>query len=360
MEADRTTPTSITRDQVAAEAGVSSATVSRVYNAPHLVTEDRRLRVLEAARRLGYLPNKAASALRRKGSGVITLVDIRKPPRSYYWNSIPAFEWFYADSIRGVKEALQDTMFHLNLETISIDVNESLDRIAASSDAIICFDVDLLPEAEAIKGLGIPFMLAHHTAGFDGYPRCSTDNHFGGSLQAHQLRDAGVLRPIYLTGNIPDVYPHTERLEGFLAAWDGFGLPEPCIISIPGDTGKRGGSSAVPEIVRAVKQSGCDGIAVVNDLTLIGAKYTYDQVTGIGYQDSLVWVGYDAVPFREFLPFSFHSVDIRPRQVYRLAAEQLLSQLGVKTGRCTNGSEVSLTIAPVKAPAITPQQTCAE
>ena len=350
MESDRTSP-SITRDQVAAAAGVSSATVSRVYNTPHLVTADRRGRVLEAAHRLGYRPNKAASALRRNGSGVIALVDFQKPPRSYSWNSIPAFEWSYADSIRGVKEALHDTRYHLNLETVRIDTPETLDRIAASSDAVICFDVDLGSEAESIQRLGIPYILAHHTAGFEGHPRCSTDNHHGGRLQARLLRDNGVTRPIYLTGNIPEVYPHKERLEGFVAEWDGYGLHEPCVISVPGDTGKRGGSGAVPQIVQAVRRSACDGIAVVNDLTLIGAKYAYDQLAGTSLRTPLIWVGYDDVPFREFLPFSFHSVGIRPLDVYRCAAEQLLLLLGSPAYRAQGDKSPAFTVEPVMVPA---------
>ena len=44
-------------------AGVSTATVSRCLNAPDKVVERTRVRVLEAVRELGYLPNFGARAM---------------------------------------------------------------------------------------------------------------------------------------------------------------------------------------------------------------------------------------------------------------------------------------------------------
>ncbi len=58
----------ITRADVAALAGVSGMTVSRVLNNSPLVTEDTRRAVLEACRKLKYRPNAFASGLRNKKS----------------------------------------------------------------------------------------------------------------------------------------------------------------------------------------------------------------------------------------------------------------------------------------------------
>lgn len=68
----------VTRNQVAKEANVSSATVSRVFNNPNSVSQELRDNVLSAAKKLQYVPNKAASQLRRKGTGVIAVVKINK------------------------------------------------------------------------------------------------------------------------------------------------------------------------------------------------------------------------------------------------------------------------------------------
>jgi len=64
----------VTQADVAREAGVSVVTVSRALSEPTLVAEDTRIRILEAASRLGYTPNLLArwlSSRRSKTIGVI-------------------------------------------------------------------------------------------------------------------------------------------------------------------------------------------------------------------------------------------------------------------------------------------------
>ena len=54
---------------VARDAGVSTATVSRVLSAPERVAESTRARVLASVERLGYAPNVAAKSLRTLRTG---------------------------------------------------------------------------------------------------------------------------------------------------------------------------------------------------------------------------------------------------------------------------------------------------
>ena len=60
--------------EVAKQAGVSSATVSRVFNLPDKVTEATRERVERIAKALGYMPNASARALRTQRSRVLGVV----------------------------------------------------------------------------------------------------------------------------------------------------------------------------------------------------------------------------------------------------------------------------------------------
>ena len=67
---------------IAAEAGVSPATVSRVLNnRPGTMTDETRRRVLEVIERTGYRPSSAARSLRAGRSGVLGVIiaDIRNP-----------------------------------------------------------------------------------------------------------------------------------------------------------------------------------------------------------------------------------------------------------------------------------------
>jgi LacI family transcriptional regulator/LacI family repressor for deo operon, udp, cdd, tsx, nupC, and nupG len=59
---------------VAALAGVSKATASRVLSRPELVAPDTASKVLEAARKLSFVPNRAARQLARGRTGIVAIV----------------------------------------------------------------------------------------------------------------------------------------------------------------------------------------------------------------------------------------------------------------------------------------------
>jgi LacI family repressor for deo operon, udp, cdd, tsx, nupC, and nupG len=82
-----------TIQDVARSAGVSTATVSRVFSAPEQVAEVTRARVRAAVADLGYTPNLAAKTLRtlRTDKILVTVPDISNP--------------FFSQVIRGVEEA---------------------------------------------------------------------------------------------------------------------------------------------------------------------------------------------------------------------------------------------------------------
>lgn len=67
--------------RVAAVAGVSTSTVSRVFAAPDVVKEETRERVLAVARRLGYSPNRIARSLAMGRTSTLGLIvpDIANP-----------------------------------------------------------------------------------------------------------------------------------------------------------------------------------------------------------------------------------------------------------------------------------------
>ena len=71
-----------TRDDVAREAGTSSAVVSYVINhGPRPVSEQTRRKVLEAIRRTGYVPNNIAKSLANGTSDTYALLvtDLANP-----------------------------------------------------------------------------------------------------------------------------------------------------------------------------------------------------------------------------------------------------------------------------------------
>ena len=91
---------------IAAEAGVSIATVSHAFRNPGRVSDKTRKKVLKAAKNLGYTPNRLASNLRTSKSGNIVVI-IPDVADSYNSRIITAIEQVSHE--RGYSVLLGDT-----------------------------------------------------------------------------------------------------------------------------------------------------------------------------------------------------------------------------------------------------------
>ncbi|MFD5118269.1 LacI family DNA-binding transcriptional regulator [Streptomyces sp. NPDC058385] len=113
---------------VARAAGVSKATASRALQRPELVAEPTRLRVLDAAQRLGFHPNAAARALTTGRTGLVGLVvpTLSNP--------------FFAPLVMGAQETAEKTDHHLLIAVSEYDPTreaELADRLAEQADGLI-------------------------------------------------------------------------------------------------------------------------------------------------------------------------------------------------------------------------------
>ncbi|MFE6752500.1 LacI family DNA-binding transcriptional regulator [Streptomyces sp. NPDC057684] len=113
---------------VAHAAGVSKATASRALQRPELVAEPTRLRVLDAAQRLGFHPNAAARALTTGRTGLVGLVvpTLSNP--------------FFAPLVMGAQQTAEKTDHHLLIAVSEYDPTreaELADRLAEQADGLI-------------------------------------------------------------------------------------------------------------------------------------------------------------------------------------------------------------------------------
>lgn len=109
---------------IAAKAGVSFKTVSRVLNGYTSVAEDLRERVLGAMRELDYRPNQAARQMRGRKAFAIALIpalrdDMNELGRTHRMPS------YLSDVITGMIQACQDADYRLLVETLSSTESES-------------------------------------------------------------------------------------------------------------------------------------------------------------------------------------------------------------------------------------------
>ena len=327
-----------TRKEVALQAGVSEATVSRVYNFPKSVAADKVLRVKNAAKKLNYIPNKYASALRRKGSGVILFLEKRQKS-GYQWTQMRHYNSFYAEIIRALTQEAEKTLYHLDLQTVTTEKQILKHADPKLCDGIIGFNFETETSAQVFKNTGVPYICCHHTESFKHLNTVSTDNFFGGKIQAQALKEAGYQNPVYVTGALVESFAHQQRLEGFQSVWLSPAAvieTEPTIV---------GGRTIAEKLLKMIQHRAVDSIGVVNDLTAIGI-IQHLMKAGLEIPGDVAIIGYDNLPVISALPFDLTTIDLALPELYKKAFRALLEVMRGKkdfTGKvkpklCTGNS----------------------
>lgn len=319
----------VDRDNVAQKAGVSSATVSRVFNHPEKVSREKRQIVLEAAAQLSYTPNKNAAILARGIHGRILLLDNNQLLKYDKKNSF-YYSWLYIDLLNQIQSVLKNTIYELVISNME-DLKYQESRDLKDFDGIICFDIETIEDLEPIIKSGIPYVFGHHVRDFFLKNRIYTDNFYGGYIQARFLRETGHEKCIYITDLREQFNSHRERFLGFNEIYN-----EKNSLVIEGLVGKEGGAKSIRSVIELIKDGKYQSIAVVNDLTAIGVYFELIN-KGIKIPEDVSLIGYDNLPFTSLLPKRLSTIDIKIGHLYRWAAEDLLRIIeGKSTGmnRC--------------------------
>lgn len=205
-----------TMRDVAARAGVSAMTVSRVLKDDPRVTEATRKRVLSAVDALGYRRNETARRLRVGGSGMIGLVvtNLANP--------------FYSRLALGV----QEVAYEHGLRVLLGNTAEQVDRERGLVEDLAASQVDgmiVVPAGGSHRHLapaalrGMPIVLASRPpAGMDA--DCVLVDDFGGAEAATGRLIEDGHRRIGFLGNPPALYTGAERFRGYWAAHEAAGL----------------------------------------------------------------------------------------------------------------------------------------
>lgn len=153
-----------TLDHVAQHAGVSKATASRALSKPSLVSPATVARVLDAARTLGFVPNRTAQALAGGRTGLVAIV-------------VPTLEnSFFTPIIRGAQEQAAASGLHLTIAVHGLDSPNDIAALETLSRQVDGFliaaprgDDDVVTTAAA----GIPSVLIDREIA--GLPSVSAD-----------------------------------------------------------------------------------------------------------------------------------------------------------------------------------------
>ncbi len=203
---------------VAALAGVSFKTVSRVVNGEPGVSAPVAERVRAAAEQIGYRPNAAATALRRADGRTATvgvlLEDTGNP--------------FFAALLRGVEDTVRPRGVAVFSSSTDLDVARERDVtanfLARQVDALITApsQADAAHLAE-LRDADIAVVLVDRPVEDSSMPSVITDNRQGSRLGVQHLVDQGHRRIGYV-GRDPSIYTSQERYAGYVEAMESAGI----------------------------------------------------------------------------------------------------------------------------------------
>src|SRR5215467_11616658 len=201
----------ITIADVAARAGVSKTTVSRLLNgkgALNVTTVSRVRRVIEE---LGYVPGgrgAGAAGVRTRIIGVL----------------VPSLTWpWIAEVVQGAVDVLESDCYSVLMFTCNRGA-ESMRQFATHVSAT-SFDGLLVIEPEntldyvtELRQRGLPVVLIDDRGQQLSFPSVATTNRDGGAAAARHLIGIGRVRPLVVTG-AEEFGCTQERTEGFRAAY---------------------------------------------------------------------------------------------------------------------------------------------
>ena len=304
--------------EVAALAGVSPATVSRVMNGTKVSPELAGL-VRKAARELDFTPNRTARTLRRQNSEVIALIipDIENP--------------FFTSLARGVEDRAQASGYSVVLCNSDEDMGKEARYIDIALSEHMA-GVILAPASDhsdlsALISRKRPVVAVDRGPHGFSIDAVTVDNRAGGVAAATALFDQGFLRVACITGP-SDVETAQLRNEGWreVAARRGDGSDLEALLR---HTNYRveGGRAAMTELLSLPEPP--DAVVVANNLMGIGALQALLAAGLTPPQFGLAVFG--DLPFSPLAPSGITVIHLPARQLGVTAATLLMERIGGDT-----------------------------
>jgi DNA-binding LacI/PurR family transcriptional regulator len=303
---------------VAARAGVSHQTVSRVINDSPRVTEATRERVRAAIHDLAFVPSPMARGL------------ISNQTRSIGVVADDISDHFFARMVAGAEAEARRRGYYLMIGSVEPQDDEGgylrlmLERrveglILARPSGPFGPD-DLL----AARSAGVPLV----TVGYDepiGFPAVDVDNRRGGYDATRHLLEHGHRRIATIVGPAP--WPSAlARLEGHRQALREAGVAaEPGLVEQAPDWGLESGLAAAARLLE--RGAAFSALFAHSDLLALGAIRQLRDA-GLVVPADVSVVGYDDLPVAGYVEPALTTVHQPMREVGALAAGFVLDQLG--------------------------------
>jgi LacI family transcriptional regulator len=305
---------------VAAAAGVSTATVSRALSDPQKVRPQTLARVLDVVGRLGYVPDSLGRALASSKTHTIGAI-------------MPTLDHaIFARAIQSMQRAFADAGYQLLVA--AHDYNRSTEVTALRSmlerrvDAVVLVGTDHAPEVwSLLKDIAQPVALTwsmHKTFDSIGF-----DNESAGRLAAAHLLALGHVRLGMLSGALRHNDRARARLAGVRAVLGehGLELPGERVIQLP--FSMAAGRAGMQTLLALAQPP--TAIIGGNDLLAVGGMLEA-QRRGLRVPEDISCVGIDDLEISAHMIPALTTVQLPTEELGRRCAQQVLTRLRGSSG----------------------------
>ena len=297
----------VTVHDVARLANVSISTVSRVLNGSARVNDDKKIRVEEAVKALGYIPNPAAQSLVGHKTGTIGAL-------------LPHITGeFFAELLSGLDAGAQ-------MQENLLLVSASHRHASQFSDALLSLQrrvdglVIMAPELNAEDVLAminpeLPVVFINTRSSDSDAHTFNFDNYGGMLAMTRHIIEAGHDHIAFVRGS-DGAHDGQDRLRGFRDALSDNIRP----VEVDGDFSAEGGYEAASTILRIAPKT--TAILAANDLSAMGVLRALLK-HGVNLPGDMSVTGFDDIPSARFAMPSLSTVHVPIRQLTIQAVRHL-------------------------------------
>ncbi len=311
---------SVTIRDVAKEAGVSTATVSKVLSGSHTISEATAQNVLKAVKKLNYLPNeRARSFAKRQTHSILFLAAF--PEKAAYHNP------HLFEIMAGAQQALDKRGYRLSIRhTAPIDAIALTEALSAQKayDGIIFHASVVTKKLAALIGKQeIPHIVI-------GQPHFETrlcwidTNHcLSGEVAAQHLIEKGHTKIAFIGGK-PDDMISWNRLRGVRLMLDEHSISLPKAYAIQSDSDIKDGHRMAKALLKLPDPP--TAVICANNPIAMGCMQ-YLNEKHIAIPNAMAVMTFDSYPFSQITEPKLTVVDVNMYDMGAQAARLLIEKI---------------------------------
>ncbi len=302
---------------VAREAGVSSASVSRYINKPDSIKQKSAGRIKAAIKKLGYRPDYTAQSLKRGKFHRVGIISAAKGP-------------FYCEVINWIEDTLFDTGYFINI-AITRESERSKQKPFhlvqnRQVDGILIFPLLNRGDEEIVaymKKMGDKFVVLDRLYPDDSIFQVAIDNYGAGKTAARTFIEAGHRKFLFIWG-VKDTASSHERFRGFYDELKNAGIKLEENRQLPGefkvDSAYKRARERFPELPEFT------AVFASNDLSALGFMKAAHE-NGLKVPDDFSIIGFDDAEIAPYIVPPLTTFRQPIQTMGALAAKMLISQI---------------------------------